>query len=216
MYGEGSVSLIALIKQAIGRIDSNAQIILYGSRARGTERADSDWDILILTDYPMDIAKERVFRNTLYDLELETGEPFSVFVYSNVSTDELYNVKFSLVGNNLGNYELSSSSAIGKIYRYIAPVNGIPQGNYEPIVKLIAPTELQIATVLGKFNPSEKTNFEVTLFRAVQSGRSRSIDHVIRKISGLIPEDVKKKPNLKRKNIVEKTIKTFIKVKEIG
>lgn len=73
-----------LIKQAIGRIDSNAQIILYGSRARGTERIDSDWDILILTDYPVDIIKERVFRNTLYDLELETGEPFSVFVYSKI------------------------------------------------------------------------------------------------------------------------------------
>ncbi len=73
-----------LIKQAIGRIDSKAQIILYGSRARETERADSDWDILILTDYPVDIVKERVFRNTLYDLELETGEPFSVFVYSKI------------------------------------------------------------------------------------------------------------------------------------
>jgi hypothetical protein len=84
----------------------------------------------------------------------------SVFVYSNVSTDELYNVKFSLVGNNLGNYIISSSSAIGKIYRYVAPLNGIPQGNYEPIVKLIAPSELQIATVLGKFYPSEKTNID--------------------------------------------------------
>jgi predicted nucleotidyltransferase len=42
-----------LIKQTIGRIDPNAQIILYGSRARGTERIDSDWDILILTDYPV-------------------------------------------------------------------------------------------------------------------------------------------------------------------
>jgi hypothetical protein len=84
----------------------------------------------------------------------------SVFVYSNVSTDELYNVKFSLVGTNLGNYVLSSSAAIGKIYSYVAPVNGIPQGNYDPIVRLIAPTELQIATVLGKFNPSEKTNID--------------------------------------------------------
>ena len=46
---------------------------------------------------------------------------------------------------------------------------------------------------LVRMGLSEKTNFEVTLFRAVQSGRSRSIDHVIRKISGLIPEDVKKK-----------------------
>ena len=71
-----------LIKQNVSQIDTNAQIILYGSRARGTEREDSDWDILILTDYPVDIKKERMFRNNLYDLELETGEPFSVFVYS--------------------------------------------------------------------------------------------------------------------------------------
>lgn len=79
--------ITTLIKQAVGRIDPNAQIILYGSRARGTEKVDSDWDILILTDYPVDIVKERVFRNTLYDLELETGEPFSVFVYSKIDWD---------------------------------------------------------------------------------------------------------------------------------
>ena len=87
----------------------------------------------------------------------------SVYVYSNVSTDELYNVKFLFVGNNLGNYVLTSSAAIGKIYSYVAPVNGVLQGNYEPIVRLIAPTETQIATVLGKYNPSEKTtvDFEI-------------------------------------------------------
>ncbi|CAN1560819.1 hypothetical protein MCEGE10_02632 [Flavobacteriaceae bacterium] len=84
----------------------------------------------------------------------------SVFEYSNLATDELYNVKFSLVGNNLGNYILSSAAAIGKIYQYIAPANGIPQGNYEPIIRLIAPTKIQIATVLGKFNPSEKTTID--------------------------------------------------------
>ena len=43
---------------------------------------------------------------------------------------------------------------------------------------------------------SEKTNFEVTLFRAVQSGRSRSIDQVIRQITSLVPEQVKKKTEL--------------------
>ena len=72
----------SLIKQEIARIDSKAEIILYGSRARGNERPDSDWDILILTEYPVDIIMERQFRNALYELELETGEPFSVFVYS--------------------------------------------------------------------------------------------------------------------------------------
>jgi len=63
-------------------IDPKAEIILYGSRARGDERADSDWDILILTDYPVDLQIERNFREKLYDLELETGESFSVFAYS--------------------------------------------------------------------------------------------------------------------------------------
>ena len=87
------------------------------------------------------------------------------FEYSNVSTDELYNVKFTLVGNNLGNYTLKNSSAIGKIYQYVPPILGIPQGNYEPITRLVAPTKIQIATVLGKFNPSEKTSidFEIGL-----------------------------------------------------
>jgi predicted nucleotidyltransferase len=71
-----------LIRKNISMIDSKAEIILYGSRARGDDRPDSDWDILVLTDYPVDLNKERVFRDNLYDLELETGESFSVFVFS--------------------------------------------------------------------------------------------------------------------------------------
>ena len=84
----------------------------------------------------------------------------TAFEYSNVSTDELYNVNFTFVGNNLGNYILINSSAIGKIYQYVEPGLGIPQGNYEPITRLVAPTKIQIATVLGKYNPSEKTTFD--------------------------------------------------------
>jgi len=71
-----------LIRTYVNSIDNNAEVILYGSRARGDERKDSDWDILILTDYSIDPSQERRFRDKLYDLELETGEPFSVFVYS--------------------------------------------------------------------------------------------------------------------------------------
>lgn len=106
------------------------------------------------------------------------------FEYSNNSTDELYNVKFTLVGNNLGNYILTNTSAIGKIYQYVEPLAGIPQGNYEPIVRLIAPTKIQIATVLGKYNPSEKTNvdFEVgvsnndlNLFSSLDDGNNKGV-----------------------------------------
>jgi len=75
-------NITRLIKQNISDIDPQAQVILFGSHARGDERSESDWDLLILTDYPVDLEKERKFRNHLYDLELETGEPFSIFAYS--------------------------------------------------------------------------------------------------------------------------------------
>lgn len=71
-----------MIRNYINAIDPRADVILYGSRARGDERPDSDWDIPILTNNVADIVTERKFRNKLYDLELETGEALSVFVYS--------------------------------------------------------------------------------------------------------------------------------------
>lgn len=71
-----------VIRQYVNSIDPTAEVILYGSRARGDARTDSDWDILILTDEQADLMTERKFRDKLYDLELETGESLSVFVYS--------------------------------------------------------------------------------------------------------------------------------------
>ncbi|WP_026978543.1 hypothetical protein [Flavobacterium tegetincola] len=99
----------------------------------------------------------------LYRKEMING--IEVFIFSNNPEDELYNVKFSLLAQNQGNYILTNASAVGKIYEYVEPINGVKQGNYEPIIQLIAPTKIQIATVMGKFNPSEKTtiDFEVGL-----------------------------------------------------
>jgi hypothetical protein len=79
------------------------------------------------------------------------------FEYSTAPTDILYSVKFSFVGNNLGNYNISSTITNGRVFKYTEPIAGVPQGNYEPIIKLIAPTKIQIATLLGKYNPSGKT-----------------------------------------------------------
>jgi DNA polymerase III subunit gamma/tau len=59
---------------------------------------------------------------------------------------------------------------------------------------------------LVRMGLSEKTNFEVTLFRAVESGRSRSIDQVIRRISGMIPDEVKKKTPSASDNTVSKPL----------
>jgi len=74
-------NIIKLIKSSIRSVDPKAQVIIFGSRARGDARKDSDWDILILTDYPVSTEIERSFRNNLFEIEIETGEVFSTFVY---------------------------------------------------------------------------------------------------------------------------------------
>ena len=86
-----------------------------------------------------------------------------IFVFSNNAEDELFNVRFSLVGGNLGNYVVSDESSINRIFEFIPPVGLIPQGNYDPVVRLNAPEKLQIAGVNGSYHPSEKTriDFEV-------------------------------------------------------
>ena len=80
------------IRDSISAIDSKAQVIIFGSRARGDARKESDWDILILTDYAVSTDIERSFRNNLFDLEIETGEVFSTFVYQKKDWDTRHKV----------------------------------------------------------------------------------------------------------------------------
>jgi len=71
------------ITKTIHDKDPNAEAYLFGSRARGDFRADSDWDILILIDdvkVTNDI--EDKFRDDLYELELESGQVISTFIYT--------------------------------------------------------------------------------------------------------------------------------------
>lgn len=81
------------------------------------------------------------------------------FQFSNNPDDELYQVTFSYVGANNGDYHIISNQAISKIYEYVPPINGIAQGSYSPIVRLVAPIKTTIAAFNAKYNPSEKTNF---------------------------------------------------------
>lgn len=71
------------ISQTIHDKDPLAEAYLFGSRARGDSRVDSDWDVLILIDddkVTNDI--EDKFRDDLYDIELESGQIISTFIYT--------------------------------------------------------------------------------------------------------------------------------------
>lgn len=70
------------IASSIYMKDPNAEAYLFGSRARGDFRPDSDWDILILVDQEkLSNELEYKFRKDLYDLELEYGQNISILIY---------------------------------------------------------------------------------------------------------------------------------------
>ncbi len=81
------------IKKTVLNSEPEAKVYLYGSRARGTMNADSDWDLLILLKGDHITAEiERNVTYPLYDLEFEIGEVINPMVY----TEKEWNTKYSI------------------------------------------------------------------------------------------------------------------------
>jgi predicted nucleotidyltransferase len=72
--------LMKQVKEAILEIETNAEILLYGSRARGDSIEQSDWDFLILLDGNVDDQRTDKIRHRLYELEWEFGEVISSII----------------------------------------------------------------------------------------------------------------------------------------
>ena len=87
----------------------------------------------------------------------------SIYVYSTNPDSAFYRLGFSDVGGNNGNYQRSNSSANGRVYKWVAPVNGIPQGNYEPVVLLITPKKKQLINIGTKTILWNKTELSCEL-----------------------------------------------------
>ncbi|HBX53608.1 MAG: DNA polymerase III subunit beta [Bacteroidetes bacterium RIFOXYA12_FULL_35_11] len=71
------------IKQIIYKSVPDAEIILYGSRARNKSKKMSDWDLLILlnsTNISFDL--ETKLMDDLYEIEIDTGEIISPLFYT--------------------------------------------------------------------------------------------------------------------------------------
>lgn len=84
--------IIRRIRDEIKSTDHTAQVILFGSRAKGVAKKDSDWDVLILIDDSDTSKTEDLLRDRLFDLEIETGEVISLFVYSKKEWKTKYKV----------------------------------------------------------------------------------------------------------------------------
>lgn len=77
---EQELRLMLECRAAVQNIEPAADVILFGSRARGNATNQSDYDILVLVD-GMTVDLEREISQALYALERATDTVLSVQVY---------------------------------------------------------------------------------------------------------------------------------------
>jgi predicted nucleotidyltransferase len=84
--------ILAEIKHAVSLIDADAEVVLFGSRARGDYKEESDWDVLILTDKIVERElKKKIWRNIL-SVELQ----YALGISTIIRNKQEWNAKFSI------------------------------------------------------------------------------------------------------------------------
>ncbi len=102
----------------------------------------------------------------MYKAVIDSSSSDTVFVYSTSPDSARYQLRFSNVGIGFGNYVEISSEANGRVFEYIAPINGVSQGNYLPVIVLITPKRKQMYTIGGDYKLNRTTTL---LFEGVMT-----------------------------------------------
>ena len=75
--------IIQRIVELLNQTEPNSELYLYGSRARGTAKKRSDWDLLLLLNSDqISFDYETRLMDSFYEIELETGEVLSPLIYT--------------------------------------------------------------------------------------------------------------------------------------
>jgi len=76
------LDLLTLVKKTVLQFDENAEVILFGSRARGDFHEFSDWDFLILLAKKVTPELRDAIWEKMYDLELQTDSVISTLIHN--------------------------------------------------------------------------------------------------------------------------------------
>jgi hypothetical protein len=121
-------------------------------------------------------AANKILYARVYDSTVSVD---SFYRYSTNPDSARFNLSFVNVGENKGNYKPDPNGANGKVYRFVAPVNNVKQGSYEPAMILVTPKKQQVFNLGIDYAVSKRTsvmtevamsNYDANTFSKVNNG----------------------------------------------
>ncbi len=103
----------------------------------------------------------------------------SFYQYSTDPSLAKYSLSFIEVGAGRGNYIPEFKGANGKVYKYVAPVGGVLQGNFEPVTILVTPKKQQLVNLGVDYAITHNTllktevamsNYDANTFSKIDNG----------------------------------------------
>lgn len=113
-------------------------------------------------------SRDRILYERVYYTN-SSGALDSFYRYSTDSLAAHYSVAFTDLGQGGGNYVQDLAvHTNGKVYLFIAPINGVKQGRFEPVMKLVTPKKQQLISVATDYqfdkNNALKTEFSLSKY----------------------------------------------------
>ncbi|MGH2552295.1 MAG: hypothetical protein ACRDEB_01195, partial [Chitinophagaceae bacterium] len=87
----------------------------------------------------------------------------SFYRYSTNPVVAKYNLSFVDVKQSNGNYVPDFNGANGKVYRYVAPIAGVRQGQFEPVQILVTPKRQQLMNIGIDYKLGASTNLKTEI-----------------------------------------------------
>lgn len=100
---------------------------------------------------------------TLKDTMVNGIQYDSIYVYEPGGDSNVYRLGFTMVGANNGDYVLQEGVVNGRVYVWVAPQGGVPQGNYAPIQMLSTPQREQMYTLGVDYQVHATTDLHVNM-----------------------------------------------------
>lgn len=189
LYASQEISVNEKLKIRIGAFqnsDAKNSTINQSLDAKQKQALFNVGDSINQAFYPTAVLDTFAAGKVLYRRVYDTvgGVVDSFYQYSVNPDSAKYSLSFTDLGQGAGNYVPDFNGANGKVYRYVKPINGVKQGQYEPVTILVTPKKQQLISFGTDYQIDKKnllktefavSNYDVNTFSTKDKGNDQGI-----------------------------------------